>query len=170
MSALEAGRLRVVPATPELIEAERTGAGALAEAIGATLPRDWPPEHHDPEAVRYSREALSAPGATGWWLHYFTVIEGAGPALVGVGGYKGPPVDGLVEIGYSVVPSAQRRGYGTAAVGGLVASARERGATTVRAETLPDLAASIRVLEKLGFAPAEPSRPGVIAFEVRDRR
>lgn len=87
-------------------------------------------------------------------------------ALVGVGGFKGPPTDGVVELGYSIVPSAQRRGYATKAVRELIESGRERGAKRVRAETLPSLTPSIRVLQKLGFTPSPSSRTGVIAFEL----
>jgi RimJ/RimL family protein N-acetyltransferase len=151
-----------IPATPELIDAERRDAGELAEALGARLPEDWPPEHHDPNTLRYSRDVLEHPEHAGWWLHYFV----AGGELVGIGGFKGPPADGKVEIGYSVVPSKQRRGYATGAIGAMIEKARERGATRVRAETLPSLPASIRVLEKLGFAPAPSSEAGVIAFEL----
>lgn len=154
--------VRIVAATPELIDAERRDPAELATALGAELPPDWPPEFHNPAALRYSDEALSAPGSAGWWLHYFL----AGPALVGVGGFKGPPDDGRVEVGYSVVPSAQRRGFATAAVKAMIGSARERGATIVRAETLPSLTSSIRVLEKLGFTPAPSTEAGVIAFEL----
>lgn len=154
--------MRAIAATPELIDAERRDPAGLALALGAELPADWPPDFHDPRALRYSHEALSAPGQAGWWLHYFL----AGPALVGVGGFKGPPVGGAVEVGYSIVPSAQRRGYATEAVRALIESGRERGATRVRAETLPSLAPSIRVLEKLGFTPAPSTEAGVIAFEL----
>ena len=154
--------VRAVAATPELIDAERRDPAALAAALSAELPADWPPQFHDPDALRYSRHALSEPESEGWWLHYFL----AGTALVGVGGFKGPPDDGAVEVGYSIVPSAQRRGYATAAVRELIESGRERGATRVRAETLPSLTPSIRVLEKLGFTPAPSERAGVIAFEL----
>ena len=161
---IESERLRLVPATPELVESELEDTSKLAAMLEADLPPDWPPEHHDAGAQRYSREALTAPGAAGWWLHYFVSTDGERPTLVGTGGYKGPPIHGIVEIGYSVVPSAQRRGYGTEAAGSLVESARKRGARRVRAETLPELVASIRVLEKLGFVAAEPSDSRFIAF------
>ena len=154
-----------IPATPALIDAERRDPAELAAALGAGLPADWPSEFHNPAALRYSYEALSAPGGAGWWLHYF-VAAGDRPMLVGVGGFKGPPDEGLVEVGYSVVPSMQRRGYATAAVRALIESGRERGATRVRAETLPSLTPSIRVLEKLGFTPAPSAEAGVIAFEL----
>ena len=87
--------------------------------------------------------------------------------LVGVAGYKGPPSDGVLEIGYSVVPSWQRQGIATQASRALVEAAWQRGATVIRAETLPHLEASIGVLRKLGFAPSEPREPGVLAFALR---
>jgi RimJ/RimL family protein N-acetyltransferase len=72
-----------------------------------------------------------------------------------------------VEIGYSVVPSWQRRGLATEASRALIESAWGRGAEVVLAHTLPHLTPSIRVLEKLGFAAAESSEDGVLAFALR---
>ncbi|HEX8358892.1 MAG TPA: GNAT family N-acetyltransferase, partial [Longimicrobium sp.] len=68
---------------------------------------------------------------------------------------------------YSVVESFQRRGYATEAALGLTAYAfAEPAVTRVVAETLPHLDASIGVLHKLGFGPADdPSSPEVIRFE-----
>ncbi|MER3514457.1 MAG: hypothetical protein C4310_08775 [Chloroflexota bacterium] len=42
------------------------------------------------------------------------------PVLVGSGGFKGPPHAGAVEIGYSVLPQYQGKGYATEMVAGLV--------------------------------------------------
>jgi RimJ/RimL family protein N-acetyltransferase len=72
-----------------------------------------------------------------------------------------------VEIGYSVVPAWQRRDLATEASAALVKAAWQRGAEVVLAHTLPHLGASIAVLRKLGFAPSEPSEPGVLAFALR---
>ena len=163
-------RLTLVPATPELVEDELAGGGRLADRLHAELPADWPPEYHDEAALGRTREALAEAGAAGWWLHYILWKEPPRLALVGVGGYKGPPQGGAVEIGYSVVPSWQRRGIATEAVSGLVAAARKRGADTVIAHTLPGLVPSIGVLEKLGFVPAESPAPGVIGFRLGEER
>ncbi len=153
-------RVTLVPATVALVDAELEGAERLAGLIGASLPPDWPPEHHDRATLEHTRDALGEPGAAGWWLHYFVFDE----QLAGVGGFVGPPRDGVVEIGYSVVPSMQRRGIATAAVAGLIERARDRGAHTITANTLPELEPSIGVLRKLGFEAAEPARDGVISF------
>ncbi len=88
--------------------------------------------------------------------------SGAGPALgpagagtaVGGVGFKTPPADGQAEIGYGLAPSARGQGLMTEAVGGMLAIARRHGLAAVTAHTDPANLASIRVLERNGFAPA----------------
>jgi len=167
VDALATARLRLVAATPALVDLELADRARLAEALEADLPPDWPPRYHDAERLGLTREALEAPDAAGWWLHYVVLTDAARHVLAGVVGYKGPPAEGVVEIGYSIVGSWQRRGIATEASRALVEAAWQRGAAVVVAETLPGLEASIGVLRKLGFAPAEPRRPGVLAFELR---
>ena len=155
-------RVYLVPATPELINTELSTLGELGRVLAVTVPEDWPPEHHDGDALRFMRHALEQPDASGWWLHY-VVADGT---LVGSAGYKGPPEGGVVEIGYSIVPSWQRRGIATAACRELVETAWQRGARAVRAETLPELRASVALLERLGFRLVEPIEPGALVFEL----
>jgi RimJ/RimL family protein N-acetyltransferase len=157
-------RLRLVPATPSLVDAELAGPERLAAALGVALPTDWPPEHHDAQVLRFTRDALATPGAEAWWMHWFCWTGPPEPTVVGTGGYVGPPEDGTVEIGYSVVPSWQRRGIATEASRALVDAAWERGARRVIAHTLPHLAPSIGVLERLGFARDGEPEPGVLRF------
>jgi RimJ/RimL family protein N-acetyltransferase len=169
MSAIDllTPRLGLAPATPATIDAELEGKTRLAEALDATVPGDWPPEHHDVETLRFWREQLARPGADGWWLYYALVTESDPATLVGSVGYKGPPTEGVVEIGYSVVPSWQRRGLATEACRRLIESAWERGANVVIAHTLAHLEPSLGVLRKLGFEAAEPDEPGELAFRLR---
>src|SRR5579864_5447111 len=166
-SDLMTPRLRLVPATPLIVAAELESAERLAEQLDAILPSDWPPEHHDAETLTFWGEQLSRPGAAGWWLHYVLLDNATPRTLVGTASYKGPPVDGIVEIGYSVVPSWQRRGLATEASSAMIEAAWSRGAEVVLAHTLPHLEPSIRVLEKLGFTASESSEPGVLAFALR---
>jgi RimJ/RimL family protein N-acetyltransferase len=70
----------------------------------------------------------------------------------------------VVEIGYSVVSSGRRHGLATEASRLPVASAWERGAGTITANTLPDLEPSIAVLRKLGSEPSESPAPGILRF------
>ncbi len=166
-ATLATSRLRLVAANEAMVDAELEGKHRLAKVLDAALPPDWPPEHHDADTLRFMRAALSRHGAAGWWLHYVVLTDRVRPTLVGTAGYKGPPSDGVVEIGYSVVPSWQRHGFATEASAALIEAARRRGAEVVVAHTLPHLQPSIALLRKLGFAPSDPPEPGVLAFTLR---
>ena len=89
--------------------------------------------------------------------------------LVGGGGFLGPPQGGAVQIGYSLLPEFQRRGYATEMVGGLVRWALSQpGVDSIAAETEWANPASVRVLEKVGFKPAgSATEPGGARFELR---
>jgi RimJ/RimL family protein N-acetyltransferase len=170
IDALMTNRLRLVPATAPMIDAELQSRDRLAAALDAAVPPDWPPAHHEIETLRFWRVQLSQPGAAGWWLFYVLLTDGVAPTLVGTVAFKGPPADGMVEIGYSIVPTWQRRGLATAAARALIESAWARGVEMIVARTLPQLEPSIRVLHKLGFAPSESGEPGVLAFVLRRAR
>lgn len=75
---------------------------------------------------------------------------------------------GVVEIGYGIVGEFQRRGYATEAAAGLVGWAHAHPEVRmVAAHTLPELTASIRVLEKNGFVRRGiPAEEGAIRFEM----
>ena len=169
-AALTTPRLRLVPATVALITAELEGADQLAGVIDADVPPDWPPEHHDIDTLAFWRDALRQPGADGWWLHYALLTCSSRATLVGSVSYKGPPVDGVVEIGYSIVRPWRRRGLATEACQALIESAWHRGAEVVVAHTLDGLEPSIGVLIKLGFAPSDAPEPGVLEFTLHRRK
>ena len=165
-SPITTDRLVLVPASPELLRDALVDDPSLARALGAALPTDWPPEFYDADALTYTLDRLeSGPGSEGWSMYFFVRREGH--VLVGNGGYYAPPSeDGTVEIGYSVVPSMQGRGYATEATRGLVHRAfADPRVGRVIASTLPDRIPSIRVVEKVGFVPLDVSpEPGVIRF------
>ena len=86
------------------------------------------------------------------WIHGFCIVNDDG-VQVGLGSFKGPPVDGIVEIAYAVAPKYQGNGYATAAARALAVNAFESAQVrTVRAHTLPNGFASQRVLIKSGFS------------------
>ena len=163
-------RLDLVPATPESTRAALDGAAALGPSLGAAVPDTWPPEFMDPPAFQFTLERLAEdPGQGGWWLHFVILREGTGGrTLIGSAGYKGPPKDGTVEVGYGIVRDHQRRGYASEVVRGLLGHAFEvPSVQRVIAETLPELIPSIGVLGKCGFRLiGEGSEPGVIRYEL----
>ena len=103
------------------------------------------------DALPRARGALAGqPGDTPWGPRLF--VSGDPPELIGWGGFKGPPRDGVVELGYEVAESRRGRGLATAAVRAMVAEAfADDRVDAVIAHTLPERNASGRVLEKVGF-------------------
>ena len=94
--------------------------------------------------------ALDAPDP---WTLGFAVVHPERRAVIGSGGFKGPPDSmGMVEIAYGIVPEHQGRGYATEVARALVGYALESDAVKiVRAHTLPNPNASTTVLTKCGF-------------------
>jgi [ribosomal protein S5]-alanine N-acetyltransferase len=85
------------------------------------------------------------------WIAYF-IADDTGE-LIGGGGFKGAPVNGKVEISYGTFEKHQGRGIATEICRALRDLAvRTDPSVTVAARTVPDNYASIRVLEKNGFA------------------
>jgi RimJ/RimL family protein N-acetyltransferase len=84
----------------------------------------------------------------------FLAVDPAGRLVIGTCSYKGPPdADGAVEIAYFTFPPYEGRGYASSMAALLIARAgAPPPARSVRAHTLPERNASVRILEKLGFA------------------
>jgi RimJ/RimL family protein N-acetyltransferase len=106
----------------------------------------------------------------GWYGWYaLRAADSAGPrTLVGGAGYFGPPdTEGTVEVGYSVLPRWQRRGYASEMVQMLVEHALTFAEVKrIIAHTTEANPASIAVLLRCGFhrAGAEPET-GKLRFE-----
>ncbi len=82
--------------------------------------------------------------------YYRITLRSSGQAVGGIG-FKGAPVDGVVEVGYGLAPSARGQGFAAEALTALVAVATRHGVARVRAGTVPANLASIRTLERAGF-------------------
>ena len=166
--AFSTPRLDLVAGSVALAEAELRGDGSFAAQLGCRVSASWPPGEYDRHAIEFLRDRMRAGGAVnaGWYTWY--AIEREASALVAAGGYFGPPVDGMVEIGYSVVREAQRRGLASEFAAALVKRAfAHRLVRVVRAHTYETNPASIRVLERCGFRRVGPGEsPGAIEFRV----
>ncbi len=169
---LRTARLDLVPATVQHLSAELDGPAALAEALGVRVPPDWPPELYGRDEVEFSLvQVAHTPPDDACWLFYYLVLraeEDGRPAAIGIGGFKGPPEDGEVEVGYSVLPGYRRRGFASVAVAGFLARAfADPRVGRVVAETYPELAASLRVLERCGLQPLGPGTDeGALRFGI----
>jgi len=130
------------------MDAALAGDEALSEALGHDVVPGWVTFT---EALEPTRDALAAQEGNATWGTRFFVV-GDPPELVGWGGFKGPPVDGVVELGYEIAESRAGRGLATAATRAMVGEAlADERVMTVIAHTLPEPNASNRVLDKAGF-------------------
>ena len=170
MRRLVTSRLELVPATIELLDAELESVAALASLLGARVPEGWPPGEYDRPAIEYFRDRLAeSPDAAGSYSWYALTRPEAGmpQTAVGAGGFHGPPdADGVVEIGYSVLPVFEGRGYATEIVRALVQEAFASGRVKrIIARTTTANAGSIQVLERAGFRSVGPGQdPGTVEY------
>ncbi len=111
-------------------------ATGLTAAEGALLPEE------------FMRDIVEKYAKQPEWLGFLAIRGGQ---IVGSGAFKDPPVEGWTEIGYGVAPEVEGQGVATQITTWLCEYAASKGATTVRANTLPIAPASQKVLRKNGF-------------------
>lgn len=149
--------MQLVRAELPLIEAALRSDDALAAAVGCEVVPGWVTFT---EALEPTRDALVGASDGALWGPRFFVADDP-PRLVGWGGFKGPPRDGAVELGYEIAETCRRRGHATAAVRAMVAEAfAAEEVMLVVAHTLPHRNPSNQLLERLGFRFAGEVREG----------
>lgn len=172
MQSIRTRRLDLVPATLALVDADLQSPEALARLLEAAVPASWPPGEYDRSAMEFFRARLSEnPEAAGWygWYAVHRPVEPPGAVLIGSGGYFGPPgTDGVVEIGYSIVPESRALGFATELVRALVSRAFSvPEVVRVIAHTTPTNLGSVTVLERCGFSLVGPgSEPGTVQYGI----
>lgn len=137
---------------------------AEVEAMIAALPE----EHREQVSPDWLAQLRSSADGDPYTRAFTGELIGGGK--IGTCAFKGPPVDGVVEISYAVDEEHQGKGYATELAGALFAfAAASSGVVKVIAHTLPSGAASQRVLLKNGFTPAgeavDPDEGPVLRFE-----
>lgn len=166
---LKTARLTLVPATAALARAEIEDRPAFAAHLGAEVPDAWPPETLA-DALPFFLQQLEADPSRVGWITWYGVADAKGDqghALVASGGFFGPPENGSVEIGYSVLTEFQQQGYGAELAGALTEWAlAQPGVEKVVADVASDNTPSVRLLRRLGFTEIGPSEePGHARFE-----
>lgn len=138
--------VHVVPARVDWLEALLAGDDVFTERFGIAVAPEWV---GFPEALPHVVDGARRDPESPWGTQlFFDEVDGA---LVGFGGFKGPPSGGEVELGYAVAPTRQGRGIATAVVAELIERARVAGVATVTAHTLAEENASTAVLRKNQF-------------------
>lgn len=169
---LHTRRLEMLAATLEDIQAEISDRASLGPKLGAAVPDSWPPGEYDDDALRFFEEQLVASPKSSRWLSWYvmSVEDSCDRVLVGAAGYLGPPDDdGIVEIGYSLIPESRGKGYATEAVNALAANAlADPDVQRIIAHIEAANHASAAVLRRCGFEAVGPGEsPSSLRFERR---
>jgi ribosomal-protein-alanine N-acetyltransferase len=161
MPQIETARLRLVPCSVTAAQAAVSDRAALESLLGVRVPDDWPAEDLRDFLPVYARIVDERAASDGWgiWL----ALDPSERSLVGDIGFKGPPDDlDTVEIGYSILPAFQGRGYATEAARALVTwGLAQPSVRRIVANCLADNTASIRVLQKAGLRQTGRDREGL---------
>ena len=167
MTMISKPSLELIPATKAHIEIELDMPAMLSGALDAEVPPDWPPGEYDRDAMHFFYDRLSEGGdaVSGWYSWYAILCADDGSrVLVGAAGFFGPPLDGMAEIGYSIVAKWQGRGLASEIVASLAEHAATKGVHTLKARTFETNPASIKVLLKNGFKSIGKTDEGTTVF------
>lgn len=144
-------RLELVSLSPAFLRAALMGDGEAGTAlVGARLP-----QHLPAELVRNFRmrlEQLAVYPEQQPWLLRGLIERDPVRRFAGYINFHDPPdARGMVEIGYTVLPSFRRRGYAEESARAMFVWAAQQGATVLRASIAPSNAPSLALAVKLGF-------------------
>lgn len=156
-----------MPATFKLIQLEIENLPQFFKQLGLVPISDWPSDNLN-NVLPFFRDQLGTDSSLVGWLAWYWILETSeGSQLVGGGGFKGPPANGEVEIGYETRVPYRRTGIASEAVGAqLIWALNHPSVTHVTAEVHVDNVASIGVLIKLAFDHVgEGSEDALLRFE-----
>jgi RimJ/RimL family protein N-acetyltransferase len=148
-TTLTTKRLRFINASPEILQKMLQGNVELAAHLGIVVPDHWT-EFGDAPFVHVLKMLGKDPASQQWWT-WLPILKDENK-LIGNCGYKGPPQNGSVEIGYEVIQAYRGIGLATEIAACLVDHAFNfPEVKQVIAHTLPAENASCKVLKKCGF-------------------
>jgi len=146
--------------------------GAIARLVAYSVPAEFPTDEQR-AFIGFRRDQLVADPARYPWSVRAIVLR-AERRMVGFVNFHGAPgvndtgTAGALELGWTVFPEDQRRGYATETAVALMDWARSRGVGHFISSTTPENTASLRVHEKLGFQRTGEVVDGELIFELRD--
>jgi len=142
--------LRLAPLSPDVFGALAGGDVASAERLTGLSMTPWFAGRT--EIWQYMLTLLrERPENIGWLMQAVVLGE---DEVIGNAGFKGAPLRGQVELGYSIDPAHRRRGHAVAAVDVLLDRARSEPAVSrVVARIASANDASIAVVTRAGFVP-----------------
>lgn len=169
---IRSSRLDLVLMPADFLEALVSGDRARAiELADFVLPEEFPGDAIELVAFRLGQ--LRADPERAPWLLRAIVLRVPGRPMFGYANFHGPPgandvaAPDAAEIGYTVFAEHRGRGYATETAEAMMRWARaEHGVRRFISGVASDNAPSLRVNEKLGFAPTGKTVDGELIFEL----
>lgn len=166
-AVMKTPRLHLIAITPEMLNAETTGKAALATTLQAQVPTDWPPEHWEAPVWAHILAQLAEEPATFGWQRYMISADQPKQLIGCIGGF--PCAGGDVELGYSVINSLHRQGFGSEAASALMSWFLQQPAVrSVSAQAYETSPASVKVMQRCGMQyVGAGDHPGTVRYRRR---
>jgi RimJ/RimL family protein N-acetyltransferase len=144
-------RLELVAMRPECLRSELERDGQLGKLLGCEVTGEWPPDVWEPHVWELLLGHFAERPQQIAWHRYVVLREPR--VLVGtVNAFQWPERPDEAELGYALVPEFWRRGLATETAEAMVAwIAGLAQVSRLCAHTFPEITASVRILERLGF-------------------
>lgn len=166
-------RLTLIAITPEMVISEKNNDLRLGELIRCAIPANWPPIDWEPHVFDFLLNQLAEhPEQLGWPRYVSFAPPGEPRILIGtLGAFTRTSRPSECEIGYSILPPFEGRGFATEGARALIDYVRgDDRLDSVIAHTFPAIQASIRVMEKCGLVfDGEGEEPGTIRYRLHLR-
>lgn len=150
----EAKNIKLIQCEIEILKNAIEGNKQLSQKLGVIVPEYW--TEFGRGALEYSLDKLSKnENEKGWWTYLPIHINDN--KLIGSGGFKGKPTqEGMVELGYEIMPEYRNQGFATEMTKALIEIAfKNKNVKSVIAHTLGQNNPSTKVLIKCGFNKVE---------------
>jgi RimJ/RimL family protein N-acetyltransferase len=147
-------RLSLIAIMPEMVKSEQADDHRLGELIQCAIPTNWPPVDWEPHVFDFVLAQFEQHPDQIGWHRYVTFVPANGVrTLIGsLGAFSKSTNPVECEVGYSILPPFERRGFATEGTLALIDYLRgEQQLTSIIAHTFPRLTGSIRVMEKCGL-------------------
>ncbi|WP_374720630.1 GNAT family N-acetyltransferase [Peribacillus tepidiphilus] len=163
MPNLETERLHLIPFSLEYVIAAMRGREELEALLLHNVSKQWPNTDFAQILPMLADELEKEPSKAIW---NGLMIQKDEKTVIGDMGCKGgPDRNGVVDIGYGVVPEYRGQGYASEMAKALVVWLLSRkDVTKITANCFEDNIGSIRVLEKVGFTRLSESN-GLLYWE-----
>jgi len=151
MLPLNTARLLIYPCRLPLLTEIYLRHPHAGESLQASIPEEWPQQDLKEQLPHFIELLQHDPKSFPWML--WIIVSKAEKKVIGDAGFKGrPDKNGVVEIGYAMLPAYQRNGYMKEASAALVKWAfRQPHVKKLIAECDVTNVPSMRILQHLGM-------------------